>query len=146
MVAVGGRRRVGGVHMGSGGKAGDGKGAAVAIVVAAAVALVAVAAVEGSRFDGYANLHPMHPVYLVGKDGQRVVMPLAWIDPQTASWAKEGYVRRSEGPWQELERAPLDRARLELLALRWRRHVPIGRRSQGQRHRDDDPARLLPGA
>ena len=99
----------GGLHMGSGGKAGDGKGAAVAIVVAAAVALVAVAAVEGSRFDGYANLHPMHPVYLVGKDGERVVMPLAWIDPQTASWAKEGYVRRSEGPWQELERAPLDR-------------------------------------
>lgn len=99
----------GGFHMGGGGKAADGKGAAVAIVVAAAVALVAVAAVEGSRFDGYANLHPMHPVYLTGKDGQRVVMPLAWIDPMTAAWAKEGIVRRNEGPWQELERAPLDR-------------------------------------
>lgn len=101
----------GGLHMGGGGggKAADGKGAAVAIVVAAAVALVAVAAVEGSRFDGYANLHPMHPVYLTGKDGQRVVMPLAWIDPMTAQWAKEGIVRRNEGPWQELERAPLDR-------------------------------------
>jgi hypothetical protein len=86
-----------------------GKGAAVAILVAAAVALVAVAAVEGSRFDGYAQLHPMHPVYLTGKDGGQVVMPLAWIDPQTAQWADHAIVRRNEGPWNELERAPLDR-------------------------------------
>ena len=88
---------------------GDGKAAAIVILVVAAVALVAVAAVEGSRFDGYANLHPMHPVYLVGRDGGRVVLPLAWIDPETARWAKYGLVRRHEGPWHELERAPLDR-------------------------------------
>jgi hypothetical protein len=88
---------------------GDGKGAAIAVLVVAAVALVAVAAVEGSRFDGYANLHPMHPVYLVGKDGGRVVLPLAWIDQPTAEWARYGLVRRHEGPWHELERAPLDR-------------------------------------
>jgi hypothetical protein len=88
---------------------GDGKAAAIVVLVVAAVALVAVAAVEGSRFDGYAQLHPMHPVYLVGKDGGRVVMPLAWIDPMTASWAKYGIVRRTEGPWRQLERAPLDR-------------------------------------
>lgn len=89
--------------------AGDGKGAAIAVLVVAAVGLVAVAAVEGSRFDGYAQLHPMHPVYLVGRDGDHVVLPLAWIDPQTAQWAKYGLVRRHEGPWRELERAPLDR-------------------------------------
>jgi len=88
---------------------GDGKAAAIVILVVAAVALVAVAAVEGSRFDGYANLHPMHPVYLVGRDGGRVVLPLAWIDPMTAQWARYGLVRRNEGPWQQLERAPLDR-------------------------------------
>ena len=88
---------------------GDGKAAAIAVLVVAAVALVAVAAVEGSRFDGYAQLHPMHPVYLVGKDGGRVVMPLAWIDPMTAQWASYGLVRRHEGPWRQLERAPLDR-------------------------------------
>jgi len=88
---------------------GDGKGAAVVILVAAAVALVAVAAVEGSRFDGYANLHPMHPVYLTGKNGERIVLPLSWIDPQTAAWTDEAIVRRTEGPWQQLERAPLDR-------------------------------------
>lgn len=88
---------------------GDGKGAAIAVLVVAAVALFAVAAVEGSRFDGYAELHPMHPVYLVGRDGGRVVLPAAWIDPQTASWAKYGLVRRHEGPWRQLERAPLDR-------------------------------------
>ncbi|HEY5928632.1 MAG TPA: hypothetical protein VIV11_43400 [Kofleriaceae bacterium] len=88
---------------------GDGKGAAIVILVVAAVALVAVAAVEGSRFDGYAQLHPMHPVYLVGRDGGRVVLPLAWIDPMTAQWAKYGLVRRHEGPFTQLERAPLDR-------------------------------------
>jgi hypothetical protein len=89
--------------------AGDGKGAAIAVLVVAAVALDAVAAVEGSRFDGYAQLHPMHPVYLVGRDGGQVVLPAAWIDPQTAAWAKYGLVRRNEGPWNQLERAPLDR-------------------------------------
>jgi hypothetical protein len=102
---------LGGGKGGSGGLGGGGgdKGAAVAILVVAAVALVAVVAVEGSRFDGYARLHPMHPVYLEGKDGSRAVMPLAWIDPQTAAWTRSAYVRRNEGPWQQLERAPLDR-------------------------------------
>lgn len=96
----------GGLNLNGGG---DGKAAAIVVLVVAAVALVAVAAVEGSRFDGYAALHPMHPVYLVGRDGGRVVMPMAWIDPQTAAWAKYGLVRRHEGPWAQLERAPLDR-------------------------------------
>ena len=35
--------------------------------------------------------------------------PLAWIDPQTAEWTEDAYVRRTEGPWNQLERAPLDR-------------------------------------
>jgi len=96
------------LNMGGGGGGGD-KGAAIAILVVAAVALFAVVAVEGSRYDGFARMHPMHPVYLVGSDGEKVVMPLAWIDPETAAWAKHGYVRRNEGPWQELQRAPLDR-------------------------------------
>lgn len=87
----------------------DGKAAAIVVLVTAAVALFAVAAVEGSRFDGYAAMHPMHPVYLVGRDGGRVVMPMAWIDRETAAWAKYGLVRRHDGPWHELERAPLDR-------------------------------------
>jgi hypothetical protein len=110
----GGGVRSGGGHSGGGlgsfdGGAGDGKAAAIVILAAAAVALVAVAAVEGSRFDGYAQLHPMHPVYITGKDGGQVVMPLAWIDPQTAAWADHAIVRRNEGPWNQLERAPLDR-------------------------------------
>jgi len=96
------------LHLGGGG--GDGKAEAIAILAAAALVLVIDAAVEGSRFDGYAQLHPMHPVYLVGKDGTSTVLPLAWIDPQTAQWADHGVVRSIEGPWRPLERAPLDRA------------------------------------
>jgi hypothetical protein len=103
----------GGVHVsgghGGGGGGSDGKAEAIAVLVIAAVAIVAAAAVEGSRFDGYANLHPMMPVHLFGRDGGYTVLPLAWIDPQTAAWAHHGVVRSNEGPWQPLERAPLDR-------------------------------------
>lgn len=94
-------------HIGGGGS--DGKGAAIVFLVIAASALITAAIVEGSRFDGYARLHPMHPVHLIGKDGGYTVMPLAWIDPQTAAWADRAVVRRNEGPFLELERAPLDR-------------------------------------
>lgn len=93
----------------SGGDAADAKAAAVVFLVVAATALVTVAAVEGSRFDGYAQLHPMHPVHLFGKDGSYRVMPLAWIDPATAAWTSEAIVRANEGPWRELDRAPLTR-------------------------------------
>jgi hypothetical protein len=101
----------GGVHVGSlgGGGGGDGKAEAVAILVAAAVILVAAAAVEGSRFDGYAQLHPMHPVHLVGNDGSQVTVPLAWIDPATAAFTDHAIVKSNEGPWRQLERAPLSR-------------------------------------
>jgi len=82
------------------GAGGDGKGAAIAFLVLAATAMVTAAAIEGSRFDGYAQLHPMHPVHLIGKDGSYTVMPLAWIDPNAAAWAETAVVRSSEGPWR----------------------------------------------
>lgn len=94
---------------GGGGSGSDGKAAAIAILILAAVALFAVAGVEGSRFDGYAQLHPMHPVHLIGKDGGYTVMPLAWIDPNAAAWTEKAIVKSNEGPWHQLERAPLDR-------------------------------------
>lgn len=98
---------LGGMHLSGGGS--DGKAAAVAIIILAAVALVAVAGVEGSRYDGWVQLHPMHPVHLVGKDGSQVVMPLAWIDPQAAAFTEKAIVKPNEGPWHELERKPLTR-------------------------------------
>lgn len=102
----------GGHHGGSGGGGGgggDGKATAIALLVAAGVILVAAAAVEGSRYDGYAQLHPMHPIYLYGVDGTLTAMPLAWLDPQTAMMTDHAIVRSSEGPWRELGRAPLSR-------------------------------------
>jgi hypothetical protein len=92
-----------------GGAASDGKAAAVALLVIAAFALVAVAGVQGSRFDGWARLHPMHPVHLFGRDGSYLVMPLAAIDADTAMWAEKAVVRPTEGPWMSLDRAPLTR-------------------------------------
>ena len=91
------------------GAGGDGKGAAIAFLVLAATAMVTAAVIEGSRFDGYAQLHPMHPVHLIGKDGTYTVVPLAWIDANAAAWAESAVVRPSEGPWRELDRAPLSR-------------------------------------
>jgi hypothetical protein len=105
----GGGSHVSSGHGGGGGGGGDGKAEAIAVLVVAATALVVAAAIEGSRFDGYANLHPMMPVHLFGRDGGYTVLPLAWIDPQTAAWADHAIVRENEGPWQPLERAPLDR-------------------------------------
>jgi hypothetical protein len=105
----GGKIGGGGGGGGHGGSGGDGKAEAIAILVAAVVILVAAAAVEGSRFDGYAQLHPMQPVHLFGKDGGYTVLPLAWIDPQTAQWADHAIVRATEGPFNYLERAALDR-------------------------------------
>jgi len=87
----------------------DSKGAAVAFLFLAATALITASVIEGSRFDGWAQLHPMHPVHLIGADGGYTVVPLAWLDPGTVAWADTAIVRRSEGPWLELERAPLSR-------------------------------------
>ena len=92
-----------------GGAGKDTKSAAVAVLVLAATALITAAIVEGSRFDGYARLHPMHPVHLLGKDGGYTVMPLAALDPGAAAWADTAVVRPTEGPWLALERAPLSR-------------------------------------
>jgi hypothetical protein len=105
--AHGGGHTGGGLHLG--GSAGDGKGEAIALLVVAVTILFVAAAVEGSRFDGYAQMHPMMPVYLFGRDGGTTAMPLAWIDPATAAWADHGIVRSDEGPWRTLERAPLSR-------------------------------------
>jgi len=103
----GGKGGLGGMKLGGGG--GDGKGAAIAFLIIAAVALVVIAGVEGSRFDGWVELHPMHPVHLIGKDGSQTVMPLAWIDPQAAAWADKAIVKPYEGPWRELGRKALTR-------------------------------------
>jgi len=98
---------------GGGGKIGgagnDGKAAAIAFLVFAATAMVTAAVIEGSRFDGYAQLNPMHPVHLIGKDGSYAVMPLAWINPDAAAFTETAVVRPTEGPWLELDRAPLSR-------------------------------------
>jgi len=77
--------------------------------VLAGVVAIGLAATEGARYDGWVQLHPMHPVHLFGPGGYTVV-PLAQIDPNTAAWAERAVVRDSEGPWRMLGRAPLDRA------------------------------------
>lgn len=103
----GGGRFSSGKSVGSGGSGSDGKAAAIAVIVLAAIGLFVVAGIEGSRFDGYAQLHPMHPVHLIGKDGSYTIMPLAWIDPAAAAWTDKAIVRPDQGPWNQLERAPL---------------------------------------
>lgn len=104
----------GGRGGGSGGKGGklggggDGKGAIILLVAAAAGIGLVLAATEGQRYDGWVRLHPMHPIHLWGPWGYGVV-PLAQLDPATAAQATKAVVRESEGPWQRLGRAPLNR-------------------------------------
>ena len=100
---------------GSGGHGSGGTGLAglkadeawVLVVIAASAAIV-LAATEGARYDGWVQLHPMHPVHLWGPGGY-AVLPLAHVDPGTAAWAERAVVRPAEGPWRPLGRAPLDR-------------------------------------
>lgn len=101
----GGGARVPG--MGGGGGDGD-KAAVILLVVLAAGLAVGLAATEGQRFDGWARLHPMHPVHLWGPWGYGV-LPLAQIDPETAATTYKAVVRDREGPFLRLDRAPLDR-------------------------------------
>jgi hypothetical protein len=98
----------GGGHFGGGG--GDGRAYAIAILVAAAIILVATAEIEGARYDVFARVNPMQQVQLFSKDGDYAVVPLAWIDPQTAAETDTAIINSTDGPWQPLGRAPLDRA------------------------------------
>lgn len=99
------------------GKAADAKDTAIAIVVIAVTAVVIMAVVEGSRFVGRVQLHPMMPVHLFLKDGNYLVVPLAQIDPPLAAATERAIVRDTEGPWLKLDRAPLDRRGLTYSVL-----------------------------
>ncbi len=78
---------------------------------ASAVALV-LAGTEGARYDGWAQLHPMHPVHVLGQDGSATVVPLAQLDAATVEASDELLVSEDEGPFLRLGRAPLDRVGL----------------------------------
>jgi hypothetical protein len=82
---------------------------AKALLIAAAAVGVGLAATRGARYDGWVELHPMHPVHLVGPAGEYTYVPLSQITPDTADWARRAYVREDEGPWRRLGRRPLDR-------------------------------------
>ncbi len=83
---------------------------AKAWIFVAAVVAVALASTEGARYDGWVAMHPMMPVHLYGPNGEYMVVPLAQLTPELASWADHAVVRDSEGPWSEMGRAPLARA------------------------------------
>ena len=85
------------------------KGSAKAWYVVAAVVAGALVFTEGIRYDGWVDVHPMHPVHLYGYDGSYTWMPLAHITPDVAAWSEKAVLRAEEGPWQPLGRAPLSR-------------------------------------
>ncbi len=78
-------------------------------LVIAGITALAFATTEGARYDGWARLHPMHPVHLRGYNGRYSWVPLAQLTEQMALSSESAWVRRDEGPWQYLDRAPLDR-------------------------------------
>lgn len=108
----GGGGGLGGVGLGKGsgkGAASDAKATAIAVLVLATFGLVIAGAIEGQRYEGTVQLHPMHPVHLYGHDGNYLVMPLAELNPAAVQWAERAVVRSSEGPFRFVERAPLRR-------------------------------------
>jgi hypothetical protein len=100
--------RAGGGPRGGGGLAKSKSDEAWVWVVLAAGAAIGLAATEGARYDGWLRLHPMHPVHVWGPWGYAVV-PLAQLDPGTASVTERAVINPNEGPVEHLGRAPLDR-------------------------------------
>jgi hypothetical protein len=106
---------IGGVSRGSGGKgsaASDARSTVIAILVLATFGLIIAGVIEGERFEGTVQVHPMHPVHLFGHDGGYLVMPLAEIDPEMVQWTERAVIRAAEGPMRMLERASLRRSGL----------------------------------
>jgi hypothetical protein len=95
----------------SGGGSGDGL-AVVLIIAASAVVALVLAGTEGARYDGWAQLHPMHPVHVIGQNGSVGVVPLAQLDAATVEASEELIVSEDEGPFVRLGRAPLNRVGL----------------------------------
>lgn len=94
-------------------------------LIVASVLAVGLAVTEGARYDGWAELHPMHPVHLFGWDGGYTWMPLAHVTPEAAEWARKAVVRESEGPWRPLGRAPLNRRGWTYSVLLGTSEVPL---------------------
>jgi hypothetical protein len=94
-------------------------------LVVASIVAVGLAVTEGARFDGWAELHPMHPVHLFGWDGSYTWMPLAHVTPEVAEWSRRAVVRTSEGPWRPLARAPLNRKGWTYAVLLGTSEVPL---------------------
>ena len=85
--------------------------AALAVVVVASAAVIAVVAAgsEGARYDGWARLDGGHPIHLYGPQDSYKAVPLRELTVEDAEWAERAYVRKSEGPWKHIGRAPLNR-------------------------------------
>ena len=90
----------------------EGDAAAVlAVVVVASAAAIAVVAAgsEGARYDGWARLGGGHPIHLYGPHDSYKAVPLRDLTVEDAEWAERAYVRKTEGPWKGIGRAPLNR-------------------------------------
>jgi hypothetical protein len=79
-------------------------------VVASAAAIAVIAASsEGARYDGWAKLGANHPLHLYGPGNDYRQVALEDLTVEEAEWATRAYVRKSEGDWHALGRAPLNR-------------------------------------
>ncbi len=101
----------GGGGGGGGGKISGEAAAALAVVVLASAAVIGVVAAssEGARYDGWAKLSPNHPLHLYGPSNSYRLISLDDLTVEEAEWATRAYVRNSEGHWEGLGRAPLNR-------------------------------------
>jgi hypothetical protein len=104
--------------------------------IAAGVVAAALALSEGSRYDGWLELDPGHPVHLFGPMGQYTWVPLGELDPELANWAHKAMIRSSEGPITHLGRAPLDRVGFTYSLLLGAAEIPSYAEEEGMRSRD----------
>ena len=112
----GGSAKGGGGGSASGGGASGGlnvggqKELAVLAVAAAGIVTVGLVATEGSRYDGWINVHPDTLVHVEGRGGRVLSVPLSALSADDIADARRAVIVNVNGEEVEFEgRAPLDR-------------------------------------
>jgi len=111
----------------SGTKVDDAKAAAALLVVGAVAIGVGLAVTEGARYDGFVDVHPDHPVHLLGENGSYRLTSLSKLHLASPQATEDAVIVRHEGigMW-ERGRAPLHRTGLTYSIESGSRSVPIG--------------------
>lgn len=101
-------------------------------IAAAVVVGLGLAIQVGTRYDGWVEMHPSHPVHLYGPGGQYQWTRLDEMDFELATWAETAIVTEKDGRWRDIKRAPLDRRGWSYTFLLGTSEIPAADQTENQ--------------